>query len=70
MNATNITPRILRAKQLSTYLQISVSTLYDWRDAKSPRYKPDFPLPVRMGASSVGWLREEIDNWLQKNRMQ
>ncbi len=26
----------------------------------------DFPRPVSLGGRSVGWLEEEIDNWLER----
>jgi len=58
---------IIRRRDVEARTGLSRSTLYDWIDPESPRYKPDFPKPIRFsGSSAVGWLADEIEAWLQK----
>lgn len=52
--------RILRMKELSKITGVSPSTLYDWMNAKSPRYDPSFPRAIRLGAASVGWSSRAV----------
>lgn len=56
--------RILRIADLAEKLSIGKSTIYDWLNPKSPRYDPNFPKPIRLGASSIGWLSNLVDEWL------
>ncbi|MBO1929066.1 AlpA family phage regulatory protein [Providencia rettgeri] len=39
---------ILRVKDVISRLKIGKSTLYDWLNRKSPRFKGDFPRPVKI----------------------
>ncbi len=56
--------RILRIADLAEKLSIGKSTIYDWLNPKSPRYDPNFPKPIRLGASSIGWLSSVVNQWL------
>lgn len=59
----NIT--ILRRREVEARTGLSRSTLYDWIDPDSRRYKPDFPKPIRFaGSSAVGWVASEVTAWL------
>ncbi|MEA9428377.1 AlpA family phage regulatory protein [Aeromonas caviae] len=42
------------------------STLYDWSDPRSPRFDETFPKPIRLGGNSVGWINEEIEDWIYR----
>lgn len=56
---------ILRRREVEARTGLSRSTLYDWIDPDSPRYKPDFPKPIRFaGSTAVGWVASEIDAFL------
>lgn len=57
---------ILRLVALREKLQVSKATVYAWMDPKAKNYNPDFPLPIRLGQSSVGWLVGEVDAFLLK----
>ena len=60
--------RVLRLKNLATYLGLSESTIYDKLNKKSPRYDPTFPKQIRLSASkrgAVGWLEHELRQWLE-----
>lgn len=56
--------RIIRINELSQKLSIGKSTIYDWLNPKSPRYDETFPKPIKLGASSIGWLSNLVDEWL------
>lgn len=56
--------RIIRITELSQKLSIGKSTIYDWLNPKSPRYDETFPKPIKLGASSIGWLSNLVDEWL------
>lgn len=43
---------------------LSKSTIYDRLNKKSPRYDPTFPKQIKIGASAVGWLVDEIEAWI------
>lgn len=55
--------RIIAVLEVARRLNIGRSTLYDYLNEKSPRYKPDLPQPVRLGAT-VGFLEHEIDEYI------
>ena len=56
--------RVLRIKQLISMVGLAKSTIYDYLDPKSPRHDPSFPKPIKLGASAVGWLENEVQRWL------
>lgn len=49
--------RFLRRREVQERLGISRSTLYGYRNPRSPQYKPDFPEPVNGGR----FVEHEID---------
>ena len=57
--------RILRMPDVMHRLGMSRSWIYDRINPKSARFDPKFPRPVRIGASSVGWLQSSIDTWIE-----
>lgn len=58
--------RILRIKQVQERLGLSRSTIYDRINVNSPRYDKEFPKPLKIGASAVGWLEESINEWIRR----
>lgn len=50
--------QVLRPRELSAMLHIHRSTLLRWRR------NGILPPPIHLGARSIGWLRETIDQWL------
>lgn len=56
--------KVLRLKDVLHILSISRSTLYDWMDAESPRFDSEFPRPIKLGATSIGWIEGEINTWI------
>lgn len=57
--------RVLRMKDLIEKLGISRSSIYDMLNPDSPRYDPTFPRSIKLGARSVGWIEDNVDEWLQ-----
>jgi prophage regulatory protein len=54
-----MTHRILRLPEVMTRTGLSRSTIY-LRSSQG-----NFPKPVNLGARAVGWIEEEIQEWLQ-----
>lgn len=45
---------------------IARGTAYAKLNPNSPQYDPTFPIPVRIGPRSVGWIESEIDDWIER----
>lgn len=58
----NTCDRILRMQEVQDIVGVSRTTL--WRMEN----KGDFPRRVPLGASSVGWLKSDIEAWLQARK--
>lgn len=56
--------RLLRRKDVEVAIGLSRSMIYAKLDPKSKQYDPDFPKSVQLGAQSVGWYSDEIQNWI------
>jgi len=54
---------ILRPKELTELLNISMSTLYEWQ------HRPDFSQKIQLGKQSVGWFEHEIREWLESQKI-
>ena len=71
--ATTTTPtmqamadRILRRNEVLKMLGIGRTTLADWQNPKSGRYRPDFPKKIPLGTNAVGYLESEINAFIQR----
>jgi prophage regulatory protein len=61
--------RILRRRDVEVAIGISRSMIYAKLDPNAKQYDPGFPRPVQLGAKSVGWYSDEIQNWIDtRNR--
>ena len=54
--------RILRIKEVQEIVGVSRSTI--WRMER----KDEFPARVPLGTSSIGWLKSDIEAWLQTKK--
>lgn len=61
---TATSKQVLRLKQLSQSIGLARSTIYDYLNPRSPRHDPTFPKPIKLGASAVGWLEVEVNEWI------
>lgn len=57
--------KIIRRLEVMSLLGISKSTFADWQNPKSPRFRPEFPKKIQLGANSVGYLESEINEFIQ-----
>ena len=57
---------ILRVKELARYLSVSRSSIYNLMDAKSKYYKADFPKPISLSLRAKGWLKSEVEAYLER----
>lgn len=64
--ATQEALSILRRKQVEAVTGLSRSTIYDRIDPNSPRYDPSFPKPISLGPRAVGFVRSEVETWLEQ----
>jgi predicted DNA-binding transcriptional regulator AlpA len=53
---------LIRAKQLSEDLGISIVTLWRWR------HKNMIPHPIYLGPRVIAWERSVIDAWIEDKR--
>lgn len=51
--------KILRRPKVLGKVQICCSTMYAMIAAG------EFPAPIKLGPRSVGWIAQEIDDWLE-----
>ena len=58
--------RILRRNDVLKMLGIGRTTLADWQNPKSNRYRPDFPQKILLGTNAVGYLESEINVFIQR----
>lgn len=64
MNITGKNHRLIRIKEVASRIGIGRSTIYDWMNTKSPRFDKTFPKPIHIGANSVAWLEQDINEWI------
>lgn len=55
---TQITRKVLRTNDLIKVLNVSRATIYRWERAGL------IPAKRRLGPNTVGWLQDEISEWL------
>ena len=56
--------RILNLKAVIERTGLSRSTIYDISNPKSKRYDATFPERIHLSISRVGWVEQEINDWL------
>lgn len=58
--------RLIRRRELEHITGLSRSTIYDRLDARSKRFDEDFPRPIKIGKSAVGWVQSEVTAYVEK----
>lgn len=61
--------KYLRTKEVAQQMSIGVSTLFDWTNPKSSRFKADFPKPIKVGRSTF-YVQSEISDYMQQRQPQ
>ena len=59
---TRLGMQVLRFPAVSRVTGLPRSTLYLYMK------NDQFPKPIKLGMRSVGWIKEEIDEWLQQRK--
>ena len=59
-NGAEMTKKVLRRKAVEAKTGNSTSTMYEKMAAG------EFPKPIKLGARAVGWLEDEIDEWIER----
>lgn len=54
----------MRLSEVKEITGLSRSTLYDKQNPHSSRYDATFPKRVKLGLRAVGWLKNDLDAWL------
>ena len=57
--------RILNIKAVIELTALSRSTIYELINPKSKYYDVSFPKPIRLTEVRVGWVSQEIYDWLE-----
>ncbi|KAA8733207.1 AlpA family phage regulatory protein [Acinetobacter qingfengensis] len=66
MNAsTEYQYRIFNIKAVIEVTALSRSTIYELIKPTSPYYDASFPKPVRLTEIRIGWVSQEIYDWLE-----
>lgn len=60
--------RVIRLRTCLDIIGLARSTLFDIANPNSPRFDPTFPKKLRIGLRAVGWLEDEIYEWLASKR--
>ncbi len=58
MNPSNDKGRIMRIQELTALVP------YSPQHIRRLEYADQFPRRVRLGANRVGWVREEVEGWI------
>jgi len=60
----NTRPNLWSLGDVCGYFKIADSTLQDWLNEKSPRYKSDFPPPIYLSSRCVRYRDTDIIAWV------
>ena len=65
MSSNEYQYRIFNIKVVIEITALSRSTIYEMMNPKSKYYDSTFPKPVRLTEIRVGWVSQEIYDWLE-----
>lgn len=57
--------QILNIKQVTQIIGLSRATIYSILDPKSKYYDETFPKQIILSTNRVGWIAQEIHDWIQ-----
>lgn len=57
--------RILKINEVLELTSLSRATHFAKLNAKSKSYDPDYPKPIKLGPRSVGYVEQEVIDWLR-----
>ena len=56
--------QVIRIKELLLITGISRSSIYEKLNPQSERFDPSFPTKIKLGKRAVGWLLQEVEEWV------
>lgn len=56
--------RILGIKDLTAKTNMCTASVYNKLNSRSVYFDREFPRPMKLGKSAVGWVENEVDAWL------
>jgi len=62
---TTTSLKILKIKEVLEMTSLSRATHFAKLDEKSKSFDPDYPKPIKLGVRSVGYVEQEVIDWLQ-----
>jgi prophage regulatory protein len=57
--------RILKINEVLELTSLSRATHFAKLNAKSKSYDPNYPKPIKLGPRSVGYVEQEVIDWLR-----
>lgn len=57
--------KVLTIAAIGEKFTLSRSGIYERLNPKSPRFDPDFPRPIKLGARRIGFLESQADDFLR-----
>lgn len=57
--------KVISTKEFLKTTSISRSTHFEKLDKRSKSYDPTYPRPVKLGARSVGYVEQEVIDWVK-----
>ena len=65
VDAISLSMSVIRLPKLLQILSISRSTVYLKINKCSKYYDKDFPLPIKLGEKAVGWVLQDVFNYIE-----
>jgi prophage regulatory protein len=59
--------QVLRISDVIAITGLCRSSIYNKLNPKSPYYDQDFPKSFKLGLRTTGWLKADIENWIEKS---
>ena len=57
--------QIINIKDVIQFTSISRAKIYEMINMNSKYYDPNFPKPVRLSESRIGWVALEVHQWIE-----
>jgi len=58
------TLHVYRMPRVSAVTNLCATTIRNKLNPSGPFYDPDFPQPIKLGKSAIGWLSSEVEAWI------
>ena len=65
MSNPHVVVQVLRISDVIAITGLCRSSIYNKLNPKSPYYDQDFPKSFKLGLRTTGWLKADIENWIE-----